>query len=852
MRNKNPDSIDATTGTTERVYGAGHKLIGKNYKTADLYAKVTGQAKYAEDYHADGMLFCKLLISPLPHARVKHLDLREALAMPGVKAILTADELPPPADSLTDNGTVIRANPKSEKALTMEPLYQGEPILAVAAVDELTAAEAIEKIHIDFEPLPFVIDPLDTLRPGGPNPRTDGNIWVQPPAPPAAAGSPPQAPQPQTIGVLKWTEADFADAKEGRLPLGKTTDQWSYGDLDAGFRSAALVLDETFVTPDTSHQTLETRSAMAYWQNGKVHVFTGTQSTAQTVPAIARWLNIDASNVVFVSEYTGGGFGSKITGGVTLVIPALLSKKANAPVMMRITREEETYIGRGRPSLLGRMKVGFSKDGRIIALDMFVISNNGPYDANGDVPSSGRIVSLLYQPQAMRWRGATILTNTPPRSAQSSPGGLQGIIIMEPIIAKAARKLSLDQVAIRRINCPEGKAPFGPEVKAKRAYATSAFLKEALDRGAEQFKWSERVSRTPKRIGSKVRGVGVSLSCYVGGTVGFDGILIIKPDGRVTFQSGIGNLGTESLIDVHRVGAELLGVPWEKCDIVWGDSSKYLPFTCVSGGSQTTHAMTRAAHATAMDARKKLQEIAAKKLGGKPENYEVANERVFQKGTGTGMTLAQAAKYAIQLGGIYDGHDVSPDVNKLTKASVAALAGQGLVAAAKDNYPRDGSTFSYVASFAEVEVDVETGKYYILDFLAYADVGSVIHPRALGGQVLGRSTLGIGHAIGQKWVYDPHYGAMLSKRFYQSKPPTILDVPVDMQWAALDIPDPETPVGARGVGEPPVGGGCASILNALSDALGDEIFQRAPVNADTILTSLEAGRPMQHPLMAHI
>jgi xanthine dehydrogenase molybdenum-binding subunit len=838
--------------TTERVYGVGRKLIGKNYETPDLYAKVTGQAKYAEDYHADGMLFCKLLLSPLPHARVKHIDAREALAMPGVKAMLTAEELPPPADSLTDNGTVIKANPKSERALTMEPLYQGEPILAVAAVDEFTAAEAIEKIQIDFEPLPFVIDPLDTLRPGGPNPRLDGNIWVQPRPPAPTAGGPPPSPPPPTIGELKWTRADFANAKEGQLPTGKTPDEWTYGDLDAGFKNAALILDETFVTPDASHQTLETRSAMAYWQNGKVHVYTGTQSTAQTVPAIARWLNIDRGNVVLISEYTGGGFGSKITGGISLIVPALLSKKANAPVMMRISREEETFIGRARPSLIGRMKVGFSKEGRIIALDMLVVSNNGPYDANGDVPSSGRIVSLLYQPQAMRWRGATILTNTPPRSAQSSPGGLQGIIIMEPIIAKAARKLGLDQVAIRRTNCPEGKAPFGPAVNGKRQYATSAFLKDALDRGAEQFKWQERVARTPKRIGTKVRGLGVSLSCYVGGTIGFDGLLVITPDGRIRFQSGIGNLGTESVIDVHRAGAEVLGVPWEKCDVTWGDTAKNLPFTCVSGGSQTTHAMTRAAYAAAMDARKKLQEIAAKTLGGKPEQYEVANERVFRKGGGAGMTLAQAAKHAIQLGGVYDGHDTAPDLNKLTKASVAALAGQGLVAAAKDNYPRDGSTFSYVASFAEVEVDVETGKYYIVDFLAYGDVGSVIHPRALGGQMLGRSILGMGHALGQKWVYDPHYGAMLSTRFYHSKPPTILDVPVDMQWAALDIPDPETPVGARGVGEPPVGGGCASILNALSDALGDEIFRRAPVNADTILTSLEAGRPMQLPLTAHI
>jgi xanthine dehydrogenase molybdenum-binding subunit len=842
-----PENKDAKPGAAPgQVFGIGRKLIGKDYPTPDLYAKVTGRAKYAEDFHAPGMLFCKLLLSPVPHGRVTRLDPRDALAMPGVKAILTADELPPPADTLTDNGAVIKANPKGERALTMEPVYQGEPVLAVAAVDELTAADAIEKIHIDFEPLPFVLDPLETLHPGGPNARLGGNIWIKPHA---EEGKSTPAPH---LGELKWTEADFAAAADGQLPMGKTPDEWSYGDLTAGFGKATLVLDETFVTPDTSHQTLETRTAMAYWQNGKVYVHTGTQSTAQTVPAIARWLSIDPSKVVLISEYTGGGFGSKVTAGISLIIPALLAKKAGTPVMMRVSREEETFIGRARPSLMGRMKVGFSHEGRILALDMFVISNNGPYDAQGDVPNSGRIVSLLYQPQAMRWRGATILTNTPPRSAQSSPGGLQGIVIIEPIIAKAARKLGLDQVAIRRINCPEGKAPFGGPVNGKRLHTTSAFLKQALDRGAEQFRWSERVARTHKRIGSKVRGVGVSLSCFVGGTIGFDGLLVIRPNGRVSFQSGIGNLGTESVIDVHRAGAEILGVSWDKCDVVWGNTEHNLPFTCVSGGSQTTHAMTRAAYAVAMEATKKLQEIGAKTLGGTPEDYEVAEERVYRKGDGRGLTLAEAARRAIELGGIYDGHECAPNLHKLTKASVAALAGQGLVAAAKDTYPRDGVTFSYVASFAEVEVDVETGKYNVVDFLAYADAGSVIHPRSLGGQVLGRSVLGMGHALGQKWVYDPHYGAMLSTRFYQNKPPTILDVPVSMQWGALDIPDPETPVGARGIGEPPVGGGCASILNALSDALGDEIFRRAPVNADTILTSYEAGRPMQHPLMAYI
>jgi xanthine dehydrogenase molybdenum-binding subunit len=836
---------------TTKVTATKYKLIGKNYTTPDLLAKVTGKAKYAEDFRADGMLFCKLALSPMPHARVRNIDARAALAMPGVKAILTMDELPAPADSINDNGTVILANPRGYRALTMEPLFQGQPILAVAAVDELTAADAIEKIKIDLEPLPFVVDPLVSLRPGGPNARIDGNVWVRVPPPPPQPGRPPAVTPPE-LQTLKWTREDFEDAKEGRLPMGKPSEQWSVGDVDAGLKNAALVLDETFVTPNTSHQCLETRTAMAYWQNGKVYVHTGTQSTIQTVPAIARWLGIEPDKVVFISEYTGGGFGSKITGDITLVIPALLSKKAGAPVMMRISREEEHYIGRGRPSLLGRMKVGFSKEGRITALDMYVICDNGPYDMVGDAFSSGRIVSVLYQPQAMRWRSVTVLTNTPPRSAQSSPGGMQGIAIMEPILAKAARKLGVDQVALRRLNAPEGKAPFGPLVAGKQAYATSAFIKEALDRGAEQFKWNERKLRTGKRNGSKVRGIGVSMSTYSGGTTGFDGLFVIKPDGKVYIQSGVGNLGTESWTDVHRVVAELLGVPWEKCELTWGNTSKNLPWSCPSGGSQTTHAMTRAAHAVAMDARKKLQEIAAKDLGGKPEDYDVAGERVFRKGGGAGMTLGRAAQRAVQLGGVYDGHELPKDINKFTVLSATALSGQGLLAVARDTYPHDGQTFSYVASFAEVEVDIETGQYHILDFLAYADVGTVLHPKALAGQILGRSILGIGHTLGQKWVYDQQYGLPVAKRFHHTKPPTILDIPDKMQWGAVELPDPETPIGARGIGEPPVGGGCAAILNALSDALGDEIFRRAPVTSDVILASLEAGRPAQDPLRSNI
>src|SRR6266446_4167578 len=164
---------------------ADNKLVGQNYTTPDLVAKVTGKARYAEDYRVEGMLFAKLLVSPMPHARVRKLDLSKALAMAGVKAILTADDMPGAAAGAT-LGEGVQASAQAERGLTNEPLYQGEPILAVAAVDELTAALAIEAIVIEFEPLPFVVDPIESLRPGGPNARMQGNVWMRPTAPPAA------------------------------------------------------------------------------------------------------------------------------------------------------------------------------------------------------------------------------------------------------------------------------------------------------------------------------------------------------------------------------------------------------------------------------------------------------------------------------------------------------------------------------------------------------------------------------------------------------------------------------------------------------------------------------------------
>jgi len=828
---------------------ADKKLVGENYSTPELRAKVTGRSRYTEDFRVDGMLFTRLVLSPYAHARIKSIDTSAALAMPGVKAILTPDDVPGPKDQINDNGTVIRANPRSETALASEAMYQGQPVLAVCAISEAVAVEAIELIKIRWEPLPFNVDPVASLVPGAQNPRVEGNVWKRP-AP--VQGQPPGIPEPVDV---KWTAEEAEEYKQGRLPVTKFTDpEWTLGNVDEGFKKAALIVDETFVTANVSHQCLESRTSMAFWQNGKLHIHTSTQGVAQAVFSFVRWLDLKPEDIVLVNEYTGGGYGSKGGGSVTDIIPALLSKKLNgAPVMMRVSREEEHAIGRARPAMHARLKVGFTKEGRVTAVDMFTVTEGGPFGPGGDGNTASIYASLMVQPETFRYRGITAITNTPPRGALTQPGGMQGCTFIDQVVTKAARKLGIDQVAIRKLNAPEGKAKFGPaNARGERGYVTSCFVKEALDKGSAQFKWNERAARGPVRNGSKVRGVGVSMSSYSGGSVGFDGLFVIKPDGRMNIYTGIGNLGTESFSDCQRVAAEMVGMPWEKVEIIWGDTSKNLPWSCNSGGSQTIHAMTRAAHAAATDAITKLQQIAAKDMGGRPEDYEVSGERVHRKGSGGGMTLAQAAKRALELGGIYDGHELPKDINAMTIRSATALAGQGLMGVGKDNYKHDGTTRSFTAAFAEVEVDTETGVYKITDFLTVADVGTVIHPNALGGQINGRSTLGIAHAIGHHWVFDQRYGVAVAKRFYNNKPTTILDVPLNMAWDAVGLPDPETPVGARGIGEPPVASGCCAVLNAISAAVGDEVFVRAPVLVEHIVQALDTKKVGQLPLTANV
>ena len=788
-----------------------YQLIGKDFTPPDVAAKVTGKAKYAEDFRAEGMVFCRLLLSTMPHARVRNIDVSEAMKMKGVLGILTADDVP-------------EQNAPNNPILTNNPHYVGDPILAVAALDEQTAQDAIDKIAIDYEPLPFTLDPLESLYPGGTNAREDGNIRNR------RSGS----------ETIKWTAGDFVD--KDVCPTGKPATEWSYGEVDQGFENAKLIVDESFVTANNPHHSMEPRSCMALWQNGKCFVYGATQSQSRPTRDLARLLGMESEDLVYIAEYCGGGFGSKGTAYPVMAIPPLMSKKVGRPVMMRISRVEEYFIGSARHGFQGQIKIGFRSDGRISALDMYVIQENGAYRGGGDWTAAGDAVSLVYTPESMRFRGIPVYTNTPIRGAQRGPGQNQIACVVEPLLDKAAEELGIDQLAIRRINAPDNDSKYG----RRQGPVTSVYMREALDKGGRAFDWAEKKQKSRQKNGSKVIGVGIGQAYHAAGSNGYDGLVRLTPEGKLHIHSGVGNLGTFSHTATSLAAAEVLTCKWENCVIERGDSRRHLPWNHAQWGSNTSFTMTRTNYVAAMDAKKKLLEIAAMDLGGSPGDYDLADERVVHKtDKSKSMGFADAAKRAIELGGKYDGHEAPEDIHDMTKASVAALAGRGLIGVAKDNLKREGVVPAMAVGFIEIELDLETGKYEILDYVGVAECGTVLHPQGLETQIKGGAVMGFGLAALERYVYDPQNGLPANMGLYQCKPPSYLDVPSEMKTEVVDIADPQNPVGAKGIGEPVQGCAAAALLCAISDALGGHYFNRMPVTTDHIVNAA-AGREQSY------
>jgi len=259
---------------------------------------------------------------------------------------------------------------------------------------------------------------------------------------------------------------------------------------------------------------------------------------------------------------------------------------------------------------------------------------------------------------------------------------------------------------------------------------------------------------------------------------------------------------------------------------------------------------SRTNYVAAIDAKAKLLQIAAKDLGGQPDDYDIGNEKVFLKSDPSkSLTYAAAAQRAIDLGGVFSGKEAPPDLNPITQAALAGLAGTGLIGVAKDKLAFNAMPPALAAGFIMIELDVETGRWNILEYLGVADCGTVIHPMGLATQVKGGAVMGFGLASTERYVLDPQIGLPANTSFLSQKPMSYLDVPSEMHWDAVDMADPSSPLGSRGIGEPLEGCAGAALVCAVADAMGGHYFNRTPVMADMIVNAI-AKRPQSYKALA--
>ena len=300
---------------------------------------------------------------------------------------------------------------------------------------------------------------------------------------------------------------------------------------------------------------------------------------------------------------------------------------------------------------------------------------------------------------------------------------------------------------------------------------TSAYQEETLVQGAELFNWAERSARSGQRNGSRVTGVGIGQCYHSAGRNSYDGLIRITPDGTLHIHTGCGNLGTYSHTATSRVAAEILKYDWDNCVVVRGDSRRHLSWAPTQTGSNTSFTCTRTAYVAAMDALQKLKEIAAMDLGGAPEDYDIADESVFLVADpATRISFAAAAQRAIELGGRYAGEEAPEDIHDVTRMAVAGLAGTGLIGVAKDNLRHEGVAPAIASGFIEIELDLETGKFDIVEYVAVADCGTVLHPAGLATQIKGGTVMGLGMACAERHVYDRQSGLPANVGFHQVKP----------------------------------------------------------------------------------
>jgi CO/xanthine dehydrogenase Mo-binding subunit len=766
----------AVMKTTREVKGVGLAI-----PRPDGPEKVTGQVQYVADIKPKGMLHAKLLRSPHAHAKIVKIDTSRARALPGVRAVLTARDIPE---------LKRKAPTRAHAVLAIDRVvFAGQPVAAVAADELAIAEEACDLIDVQYEVLPAAVDPLQAMQIGAP-PVADAGTEAD--TSEALAHSGVAAPKAETRPTKAVNVTQ--QAKLGR------------GDVAKAFAESDLVIEKTYRVPMVHQGYLEPHAVLAQWDaNGQLTLYSSTQGSFNTRSEVADVLHIEENRIKVIPVECGGGFGGKIR-ALCEPITAILARATRRPVRYVMTRREELEAGMPAPQVIITLKTGAKRDGTLMALDAETVIESGAY-SGAVLTMSAVFVSSVYQFPNFEVRASEVLTHKPSIAAYRAPTAPQTFFAIDSQMQQMADALGLDSVEFRlRHLMKEGD----PMANGQPWQSNGA--RQVLQKLAEHPLWTKRAEWKAKsgKDGRGLCGTGLAVGGWIPGLQPTGATVRLNPDGSLQVLTGqVDIAGTN--IALAQIAASTYGVDIDKVKITTGDTDT-APMTGLSAGSKTVYTVGTAVLQAAQAARRQTLEIAAKEMEAAIDDLEIEDGRVVVRGVpDKGVTLASIGKK----GNLY--MSKVPPVLGVAHPAFAVQAP------------------AFAAQLARIEVDPDTGQVTLHDFVVAQDAGKAINPLGVEGQMQGGAVQSLGIALTEAMMYDDS-GRLMNPSLLDYRKLTAADLP-NIETIIVEVPSPAGPFGARGVGEPPIVPAPAALANAVEDATGVRITE-APLTPERIALAL--------------
>lgn len=759
----------------------GFATVGKSLRKVDGVALVTGKPEFVADLRLPDTLHVKILGSPYAHARIASIDTSAAEAMPGVACVLTHGNTPTTRHTTAGQGYP-EPSPYDTRMFENKLRFVGDRVAAVAADSEAIAQAAIKAIRVEYEELPAVLS-MDEAR---------------------QDGAPIIHDESDSTGIYDAARNIVADV------------DIDVGDVDQGFSESDEIVEVTCETQYAQHTPIETHVVLSYLDSANRLVLrTSTQVPFHVRRIVAQTLGIPMQRIRVIKPRIGGGFGTKQE--ILLEdIAGLVSLRTGRPALLSLTRKEEFDASRTRHPMRVRVKLGAMRDGRLNAIEMEATSNTGAYGSHGltVLANTGSKTLPLYNkaPNA-HFYGQAVYTNLPVGGAYRGYGATQGYFPLETAMDEMADRLDLDPIELRRLNhirvgetspifekLGEGREGVSQTVK-------SCELPCCIEIGAERIGWTKKRGKRLK-VGSWVHGVGMSIMMQGSGIPEIDmaaATIKMNEDGSFNLLIGATDLGTGSDTILAQIAAEVLGVPLSKM-LVTSSDTDLTPFDVGAYASSTTYVSGMAVQRAAEQVRDQITAVAAPLLNSAADTLTLRDDAVFSP-KGESVSLARVCRRAM-----YE-------------------SDQFQIAATASCVPKE-SPPPFLANFAEVAVNVETGKVRVVHYVAAVDCGVAINPQLAEGQMEGAIVNGIGYALTEEMILSSK-GRVRNPSLFDYKIPGMLDVP-PMDIILVESYEPTGPMGAKSVGEIGINGPIPTIANAIYDAVGIRLT-KTPFTPERVL-----------------